>query len=53
MHHIDIYLDIGQIFDQNQNSLGIGHTKSGISTKRAGGVSQNEEIRNILEKSNR
>ena len=53
MHHIDIYLDNGQIWTKNQNSLGVKHKKLGISTKRAGGGSQNEEIRNILEKSNR
>ena len=34
MHHIDIYLDKWSNFDQkNQNSLGIGYKKLGISTE--------------------
>ena len=37
MHHIDIHLDDGQISTKNQNSLGIGHKKLGISTKKGEG----------------
>ena len=34
MHHIDIYLDNGQISTKNQNSLSLGHKKLGISTEK-------------------
>ena len=33
MHHIDTYLDNGQISTKNQNSLGIEDKKLRISTK--------------------
>ena len=37
MHHIDIYLDNCQILTKNQNSLGIGHKKLGISVEKGRG----------------
>ena len=33
MHHIEIYLNNGQISTKNQNSHGIRHKKFGISTE--------------------
>ena len=55
MHHLDIYLDNGQILTKNQNSLGIEHKKLRISTengrnrgKEGGGKgSQIEKVRNF------
>ena len=45
MHYIDTYLDNGQILTKNQNSLGIGHKKLGISTQKdRGGGSREKKI---------
>ena len=37
MNHIDIYLENDQISTKNQNSLGIGHKKLGISIEKGKG----------------
>ena len=52
MHHIEIYLDNGQIWTKIQNSLGIGHKKLRISTKNGRRGSQIEKVHKILKSQN-
>ena len=53
MHHIDIYLDNGQILTKNQNFLGIGHQNLWISTKNGKGrITKWENVQKKLKSQN-